>query len=488
MQKLKKYSKLVTTGMLVIFPPIFFLSYFPLISLGSTDSMNLELSLPEIWLILFFLFSLPQIPDLFRFYKLKNLCIVALIPTYFILSAIWSGNRLRTILTSGLAFLVIFAMLSLIYRLKNDARNRLRHHLIKSLLYASAVVSAFCWVQCIADVAGFDRHITLLCSGCTSIMFGFPHPSGFAIEPQFMGNLLIAPTLLCFYLISTSVFTSRKRKLLLFLFTLFLATTLFLTLSRGAIYAFVIALFVLQIWLHKKSAIFKSLGVCMLAVIFSLAGFGFLSILGPTSDGFRMGTTKALHQLSLGIIDLRPKNSDSSLKSTTNSAITPVSSVVDVEEEVPYQPPAPIFDGYVSESTNTRLNLNSLAIKTWTSSPQYITIGAGLGSAGPAIHSHDPEEIGPKEIIQNQYISLLLEVGLVGCATILGVVIFTTITLIKRKLFAKNPLLICTALGFLLTLCFFSGLPNALHIYLFPLLFLNFGHVSKNYLLIKDIV
>lgn len=482
MQKLKKYSKLITTGMLVIFPPIFFLSYYPLISLGSTESMNLELSLPEIWLVLFFLFSLPQIPDLFRFYKLKNLCIIALIPLYFALSAIWSDNRLRTILTSGLAFLVIFAMLSLIYRLKNDVRNRLRHHLIKSLLYASAIVSAFCWVQCIADVAGFDRHITLLCSGCTASMFGFPHPSGFAIEPQFMGNLLLAPTLLCFYLVSTSVFTTRKKKVLLFSLTLFLAMTLFLTLSRGAIYAFVVALLALQIWIHKKSAIFKSLGICILAGIFSLAGFGFLSVLGPTSDGFRAGATKALHQLSLGIIDLRPKTAE------PISNTTPVSSVVDVEEEIPYQPPAPIFDGYVPESTNTRLNLNSLAIKTWASSPQYITIGAGLGSAGLAMHSYDPEEIGPKEIVQNQYVSLLLEVGLVGCATVLGVVIFTTFTLIRHRLLVKNPLLICTVLGFLLTLCFFSGLPNAFHIYLFPLLFLNFSHVSKNYLLIKDIV
>lgn len=490
MRKLK--NKTLQKFLLLVLPPVFFLSYHPIISLGSNDYMNFELSLPEIWLVLFFLCSLPSLKKLYRFYGKEKLSIAALLPAYFSLTILWSENRPRAILTVGLFWLLVFAALNIIHLLKTDRAKSLRSSLIKSLLISAAVVSAFCWLQCILDVIGAPRDLTLLCRGCISATFGFPHPSGFAIEPQFMGNLLIAPALLSFYLLI------KKRGSTLL--TIFLSSTLFLTLSRGAIYAFIIA-FVLMLVLIKKPLALKNKTsmlkqkslmlikpiTCMVfSFAFALASFGFFSVLGPTSDGFIDGTTKAIHQLSLGLIDLRPETAKNS--SAQSSSPSEVASLDTDNQGLDFDVPntrdivftpensednSAAFSGYVEESTNVRLNLNSLALKTWASSPKYILIGTGLGSAGPAMNRAFPEEIGAKEIVQNEYVSLLIETGLVGVILILAVVIFTTVYLVKQKFYQSNPLFVSLLIAFALTLLFFSGLPNALHIYLFPLLFIN---------------
>lgn len=478
MKNFKALSEKASSVMLILLPLVLFFSFYPIISLGSNDYMNFELSLPEIWLVLFFLVSLPTAKTIFKFYGIKKLALVGIFPLYLSLTILWSENRLRAILTAGLFWLVIYAALHLIYHLKNDQKGSLRTSLIKSLLISASVISAFCWLQCFLDVAGFSRDITLLCRGCVSTTFGFPHPSGFAIEPQFMGNLLIAPTLVSFYLLL------KKRGSTIL--TLFLTATLFLTLSRGAIYAFVIAFAILLILVKKKFMLSRAIACVFVSIAVALISFGLFSAIGPTSDTFIDGTTKAIHQLTLGKIDLRPdeaKNQahESTEFTTSASAEKPLeantaSSTVDT----------PHFSGYIEESTNTRLSLNSLALKTWSSSPRYILIGTGLGSAGLAMHQIFPEEIGTKEIVQNEYISLLLEAGILGLGVLLGVVIFTTLYLKKRKYLANNALFLSAIIGFALTFLFFSGLPNALHIFLFPLLFFNFNLSSKDNFLITN--
>ncbi len=480
MKSLKTLNQKITTILLILLPPIFFFSYYPIISLGSNDSMNFELSLPEIWLVIFFLFSLPMTKTLCKFYGKKKLALAAVIPTYLSLTIIWSENRPRAILTAGLFWLLAFAGLNIIYRLKTDKDQKLRASLIRSLCISAVAVSAFCWLQCILDVVGVSRDVTLLCRGCVSSAFGFPHPSGFAIEPQFMGNLLLVPTLLSFYLLIKKHGST--------LLTLFLTTTLFLTLSRGAIYAFIIAFVIMLVLIKKKHMVIRPITCAFVSLALALASFGFFAVLGPTSDTFIDGTTKAIHQLTLGKVDLRPKSAQNTSNEPTESTTAPdipdTSTLVFTPENSTKNTAS--FSGYVEESTNTRLNLNSLALKTWTSSPKYILIGAGLGSAGPAMHQKFPEEIGPKEIVQNEYVSLLLETGLLGTLAILAVVLFTIIYLAKNKYLQVNPLFIGIVLSFALTLLFFSGLPNALHLYLFPLLLFNFDLSSKHEFLITN--
>lgn len=439
--------------LIYILPATLFFSYHPVISLGSTDSMNLELSLPLIWLAVFFLVCLPNIPNIIKKIKIKTLIILSLVPTYLTLSCFWSNNPLRGILTSGILWLVIFAALNIFIQKDNFKAKSI----CKMLLIPTVIISAFCWLQSILDVLQVSRGITLLCLGCSYIAFGFPHPNGFAIEPQFMGNLLIAPALLCFYLLTFK--KSQKNRLGLLATTIFITSTLFLTFSRGAIYAFSLGLALLLILQFpiKKYSTKKAnqnlktsaivIGVACLSFILSLTAQGVFSIMSPTSDNFWTGVTKSIHQLSLGRIDLRPNIDQPDI-------------IVDAATST--------FSGYVAESTDTRVNLTNLAIKTWLSSPTNILFGVGLGSAGVSVYELFPAEIGrSKEIIQNEYASLLLESGLVGCCLILMLVVF----LFKQIKLTKNQNYLFSLLfAFGLTIFFFSGLPNALHIYLLPVL------------------
>lgn len=464
--------------------------------------MNFELSLPLIWLVLFdlvaviLLFSAPVRSSLRRYYKWANLGFI-LFPLYLLASVFWSVNFTRAILTAGvfgLTAFVIFALLAILPQLQPAAR--FRQLIVTSIFLSTAAVCLFCWLQSILDVMGVGREQTLLCPGCTYRTFGFPHPSGFAIEPQFMGNLLLAPTLLSLYLLafkkqSTTValqqqasptYSEKFKNPVYYLFAMLFSATLFLTLSRGAIYAYAIALVILFVFAlirHQRWLPLIAIPICTFFI--SLTAQGIFSALSPTNDTFISGVTKVVHQLSLGIIDLRPQ---------TDSDRTPAPAPAPetVNPETPSEPTPNSktesesdsqFDGYISASTNIRLGLSEVALKTWQQHPIF---GVGIGGAGVAMFTAFPDHelIAPNAIVQNEGISLLLELGLVG---ILLLILFLGIAFVYYRDFWQHPalpLLLSLVVAYLITLQFFSGLANALQIYLLPpLLYIALLPASK---------
>ncbi len=430
------------------FPVALFFSYYPTISFGANETMNYELSIPLIWLILFFLVSIPRILEFFKSFRKKTI-LYFLFPFYLTISILWSPNKLRAILTTGVFWLVIFAVISIyqIFKDKNVVKNTTLK-IISIFLLATSAICVFCWLQCFLDVIGVSRESTLLCPGCTYNIFGFPHPNGFAVEPQFMGNLLIAPAILALYLL---ISTNKNRKLYT-IFSFIFVSTLFLTLSRGAIYSFSIgAAFLIICYLVKKQkSALLSIPIIVLAGIFSLITQGVLSGASPTSDTFYSGVAKAVHQLSLGKIDIREKTVDiPDQNEKIDSKNTPVEQA--------------IFDGYIESSTSMRLSISERALNTWTKNAKTAIFGVGIGGAGMSV-SKAYEDFSPKEIIHNEYLSLLLEMGIIGC--ILAIILVTLFirTIIKKRLFW----LFTIVLAYALSILFFSGLPNALHIYLLP--------------------
>ncbi len=673
-------------SLIYILPAVLFFSYHPVISFGANGSMNFELSLPLIWLVIFDVLSFiliirlnsqaprpayrqPQVasrrkpqknqyPDASSkppFWRLQShlqlpglsdrrFFLLSLFPLYLTISIFWSANPLRGFLTAGIAWLIFFAVFSIIYLLPlSDKPLQFRRNLLLSILISSSLICIWCFVQSILDIMNIGREYTLLCRGCTYHSFGFPHPSGFAIEPQFMGNLLLAPTLMALYLVvfstsipgsktnhssgshlsaspcpttaeqsPTSSFTFRKsQRTLLILCAGFLSLTLLFTFSRGAIYAYAVALFILFIFALKHHQFRWSLIVIpVVSFLLSLSLQGLFAELGPTSETFVGGVTKSIHQLSLGLIDLRPHSVENSTSSVDNSVENvekpvqksqnpvenPVKSVHNLQipveniarlvqnstipspsivkfttsivenspilsgkpvynsSQIMQKPVNPVyistqivektpqlsgnlvqkqgsthFDGYVAESTNIRLSLNSTAIQTWLHapghriislgedciqpdsqhcvrlSPSSILFGVGLGGAGTAMHAAYPTEVtSAKEIVQNQYFSLLLETGLFGVILALfGLMVCFCPQLFSRKFLDGRtappsssspitpsskaprsdfwhhpalPLLLSLLVAYVITLNFFSGLPNALQIYLMPpLLYLLFS-------------
>ena len=327
----------------------------------------------------------------------------------------------------------------------------------------------------------------------------------------------MVPVLLCFYLVASpkmkNLFDKPAKKLCLILLTIFLTTTLFFTFSRGAIYAFSIAFIaeVILIIIQNRAAskkIIAAFAIVIASFAVSLTAQGLFAAASSTTDTFYSGISKSIHQLSLGKIDFRPaeiKNEETkndisenetqqeNLSSTNNKTKQDNSSKTASENKQGNSGTAETsqFTGYVPESTEKRLSLNQIAIDTWRADPGYMFIGTGLGGAGVAMNQAFPDELGPKEIVQNEYVSLLLETGLVGYAVILAVVTITVVTIYRSRskilCSIKSPNFCClfplfasTILAFAFTLFFFSGLPNAIHIYLFPIIFIGLSSAKNN--------
>ena len=380
-----------------------------------------------------------------------------LFPLFATLSICWSLNPLRGLLTVGVMWLLFFAVISF-WELRENLDAKFWKIFWRWFFGSALFVCAWCVVQCILDVNGVSQEASLLCDGCVSQMFGFPHPNGFSIEPQFMGNLLIAP-------VFVSLYFSCKNKKYLWLFFIF-AATLFLTFSRGAIYACVVGLiflFSFAIARAKKSDVkkvflntLKALGVFMLAFLFTLNLQGILAASSPTSDTYADGVAKVLNHLSLGIVDVR--GGENTLEGTSEPVENSITSVENSEEKT-----EAVFDGYVVESTDTRVRLSKAALEVWKKDFKTVAFGVGMGGAGQALYNNGFSP-APKEIVQNEYIEVLLETGLIGVSLFILMIILVIKTVLKNR--RSAGLILSLIVAYAVTLLFFSGLPNALQVVL----------------------
>lgn len=485
-------------------------SYWPVISLGANASMNFELSLPLIWLVLFDLLVTVMLVRRRKFWRgIFKHWVWLLLPLWLSASVLWSLNSLRGLLTVGVLWLVYLAGYGFFSLKSLFEEVGFREKFWKMFFGSAAVVCVWCLVQCVLDLCGVSREMSLMCAGCTYGMFGFSHPNGFAIEPQFMGNLLLAPAMVAAWVWvgkqgSNNLERKRSRgvdlttgqagsaryfstgsspvpvvesttgsrflcsKLLLPCFFTLVAT-LFLTFSRGAIYAFGVGMVVMTIWMgvrQKTWRVLKVWGVIAGAFVLALVGQGVMAEVSPTNDTFRSGVTKVVNHLSLGVIEIGDgAEPEEVLEANVES--------VGAEEDA--EVTEAVFDGYVAESTDTRLRLSGAALEVWRQDFATVMFGVGLGGAGQALYVNGLSP-APKEIVQNQYASLLLESGLVGV-----ILLILTLVLAVRAVWKSSGrvviLSLLTAYG--VSVCFFSGLPNALHIYLLPALFANMSFVKN---------
>lgn len=413
-------------------PVLVWFGYYPVLSIGHDSTTNYEFSLPLIALVVLAIIGLPSV------WKARNellrsraVWLASLFVVVCGLTLFWTPNLLRGSLTFGIVaslFLVLLAAIAERKRLK-----KLLPALAKLCIASGVIMSGAAIVQMIAGI-WLPREATLLCAGCSAEQFGFARPNVFAIEPQFLGSLLLAPLLLAVY-----EYLNGMRQTAVVASSVLLSLGLFLTLSRGAIIAAAVGLIVLLIVTRAQLKWFWRV------MVFLAVGFlGALTLQGTAAavnphveSSFVQAVSSSINQLSLGKITLVP---------------APVSSSSTTESE-------PTFDGYVEESTSTRLSLSQLALGTWASTPTRMMFGVGLGGAGVAMHEQYPDTIDAHEIVQNQYVEILLECGFVGFA------LFITLIVGLVTATRHNKWSWAIAAAFLVQWLFFSGYPNALHVY-----------------------
>ena len=436
----------VTEKLVLLAPVAVWFSYFPTISFGRQSGTNLELSIAVICAVIVALVGLPQIWNRRQFlWQQKAVWLLAMFVGWNLLSVIWSVNPLRSILVSGL-WSVLFLDFLVIYSL--PSLKKMVSPLMSITVTTAVAMSLLAIVQVVYG-AWFDWG---LCNG-------FVRPSGFAIEPQFFGSLLIAPILLVSYRLLRDKATKYD---VISLCLMFMA--LYLTLSRGAMYAVVAAVLVQTVLVSWRTSAnwLRPLAVVVMVLVgsfvFGMMWHGIFTQLNPrVADGFYQSITKSISHLSLGKINL-PNLTPQQLPQESTSATSS-------QEVTPDSPPKAVFDGYVAKSTEERTGMSQLALEVWIKSPTQFLFGVGAGGAGRAIFQQSGKTSGEFEIVQNEFLSIGVELGIVGV-----VLLLVLLLALCRKTYAKKALAWPIILGFVLQWMFFSGLPNALHIYFVAML------------------
>jgi len=416
----------------LLFSPIFiWLSYLPLLHFSKVSGANVELSLLEIYLVGLVIINLPNIfRNLNSLRQNKIVWLTGLVVILSTLSLFWTSNLSRGLLTLGVEFVLFGVFLSF---LSMKRFKLLMPYLIQIYIFSAVIMSFLALIQVI-----YGTWIDFgLCRGCLAAGFGFVRPSLFTAEPQFLGSLLIAPILILAYRLS-----ARKWDVFGVVSLSITSLALYLTLSRGAIYAVVIGLIVLAFisYSHIKKY--------LLVLVIILGSFILGMMVHATSAQFNPhiagnfydSISKSVNHLSMGLVSLpAPK----------------ISEPITVSEQ-----PKAVFDGYVAKSTDERVNMTSLGLQTWTAQPKTVLIGVGIGGSGQSILDYTGKISSSSEIIQNQYIEILLEKGIIGFVlfgVIIGWLFYTT---------RHKKVVWAILVAFLLQWNMFSGYPNALHAYL----------------------
>lgn len=442
--ELKAFRRLSLLERLWLMAPIMiWFSYLPRISLAEDGTMNYELSLTLIYVVILAIVGLPRVwHHRSELRQSRPIWLASAFVGWSGLCVIWSDNHTRGLLTFA-----VYVVLYLVFLVLVAERRLLRQLLPKLVKVAIWATISACLLAIAQMVLGTfvitNRHSLGLCAGCVAGQFGFIRPNLLAIEPQFLGSLLLAPLLYITYLTLRGKHDYAKQSLLLVL----MLTTLWLTLSRGAIYAYLASLVVMILLVRKWRRMLAVVGLIALSLVVCLVCQGALASANPRIDSsFTQAISTSLNHLSMGIVRLPYQR-----QSTTT--------LPSISQDHDKQP---AYHGYVAESTNVRLSLTRTALAAWRSNQLGQQLfGTGLGSAGIVLARQTGSRY-QKEIVQNEFVEVLLERGLIGLALLGGLVVLYGRLCSQRRDYLALVILV----AYLAQWCFFSGLPNALHIYL----------------------
>ena len=436
--------------LLLLAPIMVWFSYYPRFDFGADSTMYFKLTVLLVYVLVLSIIGISRIwRERSRLMRQPAVWLLVGFILWQGISLLWTPNVLRGGLTlgiSGMLGLVFAACLASVSRIKKLLPALARLYIITALIMGCLAV-----LQLILGV-WLSRQDTLLCAGCVADQFGFVRPNVFAIEPQFFGSMLLVPLLILVH-----VSMSKQQSWRVWLSLGFLSTVLVLTLSRGAIFAFLVGVIVLvAVYYRHPKRIMMSVATIVVGGVMALALQGTAAVMnGKYDQTFGEAVAKSLNQLSLGLIDVRAPDD-----TRTTGPVSETTDVIPTEGE---DAEKPAYDGYVAESTDVRVNLSRLALDAWRETPFRMLAGVGLGGAGVAM-AESAGHNDRREIVQNEYVEVLLERGIIGLAlflTMLGGIMYVT----RRQKWVWGIIA-----AFMVQWAFFSGYPSALHIYLTLLL------------------
>lgn len=283
-----------------------------------------------------------------------------------VLSLAVADNRLR-------ALQVIVATVLMIVLALVIERTFQRFDLVKIyrvLLTSAIVMGAIGMYQFVADTAGVPTAFTGLKDIYTKMVFGFPRIQATALEPLYLASFLLLPMSLLVARMYTRVVTWKHCAVLAFLVMI-----VALTLSRGGIYAGLGAATAIFVALRAHGS-WRRAGVVVGSIVCgALAAVALVYITTNLSQAPQNSVSRYLNQTT-------------KLSSSSGSA------------------------------DSDRVINRNLAIRAFRENP---VLGVGIGNFGRYAQTHDPSyKNNPSVIVNNEYLEILAETGIVGFSTLAG--------------------------------------------------------------------
>ena len=195
----------------------------------------------------------------------------------------------------------------------------------------------------------------------------------------------------------------------------------------------------------------------LLALIISIGVMASAAHINTRDDlGARSAIIRSVNHVSMGFIDLTTiLSTTTSPTESTPEVIPPGPSVINITETPAGNP------GYVAESTASRLSMIKEALRLWSQTPLTILFGIGIGSFGFTLHDQAPE-FSISSIVNNQYIEVLTETGILGLILFLFILGYPVLLLVRKRQWLPVAIIAALSIQWL----FFSGYPNVIHIWI----------------------
>ncbi len=324
--------------------------------------------------------------------------IAVILVLWALLSVYWAGSAARALHTAlALAFTVAVAM-----AVRIALHDKLVWPKAKLVLgYVALGVALIAFYQFIAGAAGLSNQWTLLSPVYAKSMLGFPRPHALSLEPLYFGNFL------CFLLpVPLILVEQQPKRRLLWLTTFGLAlVSFFLPISRSANLGLVVGLVIVStlLWFRQERQLTTRLWLATVAAVLLAAGLyvGLSHLSAKTA----LNLPRAEEQLLIG--DLHDPSSN---------------------------------------STVGRLDNWSEALRLGQTVP---LSGVGMGNFGNASTLPQQASQAGQPIVNNLYLELFAELGIVGL--VLGLGLFVSLAAGLARSLAR-PKLDRTALWLLFSL------------------------------------
>lgn len=246
----------------------------------------------------------------------------------------------------------------------------------KAIIVSTVLVCLFGIFQFLGDSFGIAPNLTFLRVEYTKIILGFPRIQSVALEPLYFANFLFVPLMIVF----RKYIQEEKNKTFYFLAGALILTNIILTVSRGAYIAFGIAFISLLIYLivnRKKENYLKSVLSIIAIFICSLAISFFLIRISGGGKNNNFYTTFSDHVVIDNI------NADG--------------------------------------STMDRIGAYKKAYEFFKTEP---LVGIGIGNFGVKIKQTTGSDSAGYPIVNNEYLEILTETGIIGLILFLAFLIF----------------------------------------------------------------